>query len=283
MEVLNKSIQKANIWLKEAAETLDWKDERKTYTALRAVLHALRDRLTNQEAVQLGAQLPTILRGVYYEGWQLKSRPVREQSRYGFLSALQKPFGKDNVVDTSHIARAIFHLLNDKISKGEIDDIRSILPKGINEFWPAPAKSKIIKFPSIKSAKPPRSKQRHTVRELLQAANQSKRAVTGLASTLQPLNEGRVWRILYDPKVPLHGYVCTICASMFAADRESCSYCGSSLFEVEEMAKHIVEFAVAHGIQVDAVKGNESKMLTHSAGGIGAFLKTSRASKAGLA
>jgi len=48
------------------AETIGM-DERRAYNALRAVLHALRDRLTTEEIAQFGAQLPTFVRGVYYE------------------------------------------------------------------------------------------------------------------------------------------------------------------------------------------------------------------------
>jgi len=61
-----RSNQKTNVWLKDAAAELAWHDPQKACAAFRAVLHALRDRLTNKEAVQLGAQLPTFLRGIYF-------------------------------------------------------------------------------------------------------------------------------------------------------------------------------------------------------------------------
>jgi hypothetical protein len=61
-DIFARSFQKTDIWLKQAARELKWRDRRKTYIALRAVLHALRDRVTNREAVQLGAQLPTVIR-----------------------------------------------------------------------------------------------------------------------------------------------------------------------------------------------------------------------------
>jgi uncharacterized protein (DUF2267 family) len=83
-DIFARSIQKTDIWLKQAALELKWRDRHKTYIALRAVLHALRDRVTNREAVQLGAQLPTVIRGIYYEGWTLpdKSRRVSERSAF---------------------------------------------------------------------------------------------------------------------------------------------------------------------------------------------------------
>jgi uncharacterized protein (DUF2267 family) len=69
-------MQKTQIWLKDLMSQLDWEDRpHKAYLALRTVLHALRDRLTVEEAVQLGAQLPMLVRGFYYEGWTLKGKP----------------------------------------------------------------------------------------------------------------------------------------------------------------------------------------------------------------
>jgi uncharacterized protein (DUF2267 family) len=48
------------------------------------VLHALRDRLTVNEAAQFGAQLPMLVRGIYYEGWDPTRLPVK-MNREEFL------------------------------------------------------------------------------------------------------------------------------------------------------------------------------------------------------
>ena len=63
---------------------LDWENEHKAYLALRTVLHTLRDRLSVEEAVQLGAQLPMLIRGFYYEGWTLKQKPTKERHKTEF-------------------------------------------------------------------------------------------------------------------------------------------------------------------------------------------------------
>ena len=76
---------------------LDWEDKpHKAYMALRTVLHALRDRLTVEEAIQLGAQLPMLIRGFYYEGWNLKGKPHKERHKEDFLDHIKKAF-KDDV------------------------------------------------------------------------------------------------------------------------------------------------------------------------------------------
>ena len=40
-------------------------DHRSAYRALRSVLHVLRNRLTPEQAVHLGAQLPLLVRGIF--------------------------------------------------------------------------------------------------------------------------------------------------------------------------------------------------------------------------
>ncbi len=59
-------------------------DRHAAYRVLRAVLHALRDRLTVAETVDLGAQLPMLIRGLYYEGWTPNDKPLRERTREKF-------------------------------------------------------------------------------------------------------------------------------------------------------------------------------------------------------
>jgi len=274
-DILARSIQKTDIWFKEAAKELNWRDKHKAYIALKAVLHALRDRVTSREAVQLGAQLPTIIRGIYYEGWTLPDKPVRDRTKYSFLSEIQKSFGKIGIpdIDTAHIARGIFRLLSARISEGEMDDIRAVLPKTLAEFWPQEIR-KPAKARPVKAARSRRSKEVHTVDELISAAETGGRAETGLVRTLHALNAGRAWRVLLGERLRLKGYECTACAALFAADRETCSYCGSEVHLVEDMASRIIEFTRERGIEMQIIQGVDSTAITAKAEGIGAFLRT---------
>jgi len=65
-----ETIEKTGLWLEDLAQELGNIPAQRAYSILRAVLHALRDRLTVEEAVKLGAQLPLLVRGFYYEGWR---------------------------------------------------------------------------------------------------------------------------------------------------------------------------------------------------------------------
>ena len=85
LEVFDASLQKTQVWLNDVMGELDWEEQpQKACLALRTALHALRDRLTVEEAVHLGAQLPILIRGVYYEGWKLTGKPVKERHKSEF-------------------------------------------------------------------------------------------------------------------------------------------------------------------------------------------------------
>ena len=67
LEVFDETLHKTNMWLKEIAQELSV-DRHGAYQVLRAVLHSLRDRLTINEAADLGDQLPgssSLTRGLH--------------------------------------------------------------------------------------------------------------------------------------------------------------------------------------------------------------------------
>ena len=84
LAVLDHTVQETNVWLRIVADQLQIEDRHHAYIALRAVLHALRDRLRPEVAVHLGAQLPTLVRGVYYEGWHMAGKPTKDRSVQDF-------------------------------------------------------------------------------------------------------------------------------------------------------------------------------------------------------
>lgn len=61
------TVEKTTRWLTELAEELGRPgDQQYAHRVLRGFLHTLRDRLMVDEAAHLGAQLPELLRGIYY-------------------------------------------------------------------------------------------------------------------------------------------------------------------------------------------------------------------------
>src|SRR5207344_964370 len=136
-DLFDGTLQKTQIWLNDLMSELHWEGKpEKTYLALRTVLHALRDRLTVQEAVQLGAQLPMLVRGFYYDGWTLKGKPHKERHKEDFLDHIKKAFKDDVTVNPNQVCRAVFRVLVKHTSDGEIADVKNLLPKALHELWP---------------------------------------------------------------------------------------------------------------------------------------------------
>lgn len=131
-----KSVQKSMQWIRELQGLGGILDDQEAYAVLRVVLHSLRDRLTLEEGAQLADQLPTALRGLYYEGWQPSKVPVK-YNRMEFLDAVIRKLPQQNRdIDEKAAISSVFYLLQKHISAGEIEDIKSVLPKDFEDLWP---------------------------------------------------------------------------------------------------------------------------------------------------
>ena len=139
LPIFDETLQLSNLWLNELMELLDCDDKQRAYRVLRAVLHVLRDRLTAHEAVHLGAQLPMLIRGLYYENWHMKDAAPAERTKSEFFNLLNVEL-RDQNVDAEQSARQVFRLLARKISAGEIDDVKQMLPPEVRALWPSAAK-----------------------------------------------------------------------------------------------------------------------------------------------
>lgn len=128
---LEHAIHQTNVWLGEVAAALDGADRQYAYRTLRATVHALRDRLTVDEAAQLAAQLPDLLRGIYYEGWDPSATPVRERTREQFLDHVAREGALAGRTEASVAVGAAMAVLTRHVSAGELDDVRATLPQEI--------------------------------------------------------------------------------------------------------------------------------------------------------
>ncbi len=135
LDSFDTTVQKTNVWLHEIMDDLNWDDRHRAYLALRAVLHTLRDRLTAEEAVEFGAQLPMLIRGLYYEGWNPAGKPDKTLHHDEFLARVREAFRFDPEIDEEKVVRTVFHILVKRISAGELQDIRDNLPKDLLGFW----------------------------------------------------------------------------------------------------------------------------------------------------
>ncbi|PBC19520.1 MULTISPECIES: DUF2267 domain-containing protein [unclassified Mesorhizobium] len=127
--------QQAQQWVKELAADLRW-SEPSACRLLRSVLHAMRDWLPPAETADFSAQLPVLIRGIYFEGWA-PSAPGHERKKRDFVLSVRNSFGYDDDVDFDVAIRAVFKLLDRHISHGEITQVRNSMKKSLRELWPA--------------------------------------------------------------------------------------------------------------------------------------------------
>jgi uncharacterized protein (DUF2267 family) len=140
LPAFDSTLQKTHEWLNELQQEMNLSSRQSAYLVLRAGLHALRDRLPIDEVAHLGAQLPMLIRGFYYEGWRPSDSPLRIRTKDEFLTLMLEnlqvtPSAHDMGFDPEEAARAVFRLLGRQLSPGEIDSIRRIMPEGLKELW----------------------------------------------------------------------------------------------------------------------------------------------------
>jgi uncharacterized protein (DUF2267 family) len=135
-----RTVQKTQEWLKELSDNGDLSDPQESLAVLRVVLHHLRDRLSLEEAVDLGAQLPTLIRGFYYEGWQPHKPLTRIRSRQRFVHEVAA-HDFPNAVPSERAIRDVFALLAHHCDPGEVSDVIDQLPSELKELWPKTAQT----------------------------------------------------------------------------------------------------------------------------------------------
>jgi uncharacterized protein (DUF2267 family) len=128
---------KTNRILREIEEIYGWPRERRnqSYAALRAVLHALRDRLPVNEAAQLSAQLPMLVRGIYYTGWNPSEVPIR-MNRDAFIRRVQASLPYEIQGGTEQLVKTVLQALRHYITDGEWEDVKSVMPKELASALP---------------------------------------------------------------------------------------------------------------------------------------------------
>jgi uncharacterized protein (DUF2267 family) len=135
LEVFDQTLQKTNIWLKEIMDDLG-PDRQRAYHALRAVLHTLRDRLTVEEAAHLSAQLPLLVRGIYFEGWHPAHKPTRERSQEDFLEQVSARLQGIEPINSEAATRSVFKVIKENVTDTEVAHVRDMLPKQLQTLFP---------------------------------------------------------------------------------------------------------------------------------------------------
>ena len=136
LEAIDHSAQLTHEWINELAEKLGWQDQKQVLHLLRSVLTGIRDHLPHEESAGFAAQLPILLRGMYYEGWRPAKTPDADRSKEGFVAKIEKTFTADREYTGEKDITLVMRFLNGKVTAGEISDVRNALPPKIRALWP---------------------------------------------------------------------------------------------------------------------------------------------------
>lgn len=130
-----KHCNEANSWLLDIADNIDHPGRTEwAYGCLKAVLHTMRDRTTIEEVFHFSAQLPIVIRGIYFEGYKPTGKPKKMNAKE-LMQNIKAGLGPGNLVTAEEAFRVVLELLYEKTSTGEMDDIRGGMPKSIQKIW----------------------------------------------------------------------------------------------------------------------------------------------------
>ena len=99
-----------------------------------AVLRALRDRLTPEEAADAAAQLPRELKALWRGGERPGRRPEK-MHRNEFYDRVRREAHLASPREARAVTVAVFAALKEQLSPGEADDILAQLPKDLKTVW----------------------------------------------------------------------------------------------------------------------------------------------------
>jgi uncharacterized protein (DUF2267 family) len=134
--VLNSSVQKTHEWLNQVSDELGFDNEHAAYAALRATLHAVRDRLPVELVAHFGAELPLVVRGIYYDGWHPSAARLKEAHAADFCDSMRRELqGHGELQHVEQVARAVIRVLDQRLEPGQIGHIVDALPDKARRLW----------------------------------------------------------------------------------------------------------------------------------------------------
>jgi uncharacterized protein (DUF2267 family) len=133
IDSIQRTVQKTREWLGDFERELGTDDSAYAWRALSGYLQVLRDRLTVDEAAELAAQLPQLLRGVFYEGFDPSRQPERIRDREMFLAKLAQRARLGDAGEAARVAAAATRMLRRHVAQGELEDVLAQLPAEIRD------------------------------------------------------------------------------------------------------------------------------------------------------
>jgi uncharacterized protein (DUF2267 family) len=133
LDVFDKTLQTTHIWLDQIMARIG-PDRQLAWKVLSIVLRQLRDRLPVELSAHLSAELPILVRGVYYDQYKPSNQPS-EVDLDEFVQDVAKWLSDVRPVDPREAIQAVFGVLSSQVPKGQIRKVQDALPEKLRAFW----------------------------------------------------------------------------------------------------------------------------------------------------
>lgn len=140
----DRNLQTANIWLGEIADGLAV-NRRNAWNVLGAVLHALRDHLSADQAAHLGNQLPLLIRGLFYEQWHPTGGRAKSRTLADFVNLVRSRLSTSQNVNIEEAVKFVLSVLAHH-PRGEMRKVLKALPPKIRAL--APPEEEVAEYPA---------------------------------------------------------------------------------------------------------------------------------------
>jgi uncharacterized protein (DUF2267 family) len=138
LDVFDKTLQITNTWLGEIMDAIG-PSRQTAWHALGAVLRTIRDRVPLGVAAHLGAELPLLVRGLYYDQWRPSEQPEIYRTLDEFLARVEVAMDPIETVSAQEAAAAVFAVLARHVAEGQVRKVREVLPSEVRAIWPIDA------------------------------------------------------------------------------------------------------------------------------------------------
>lgn len=134
-DVLGKAVRQSSLWLDEVSERLETEERETALQALRAVLMSVRERIGPDNAAHLAAQLPVLIRGIFYDGFRPAAEPSKERTREAFLAKVRGAVTHLGV-EPEQATRAVLAVMARHIDPNEAAKVADLFPAELRDLWP---------------------------------------------------------------------------------------------------------------------------------------------------
>jgi len=133
-----------DLFIKKVMEETNIQDKQAAERGVQIVLSILSHRLLPEEAEDVASQLPQDLKRIWNNDvwitnyYKLSNKRLNYRHKNQMITLIENEILREQLpINAERLATAVFHVLKEQISNGEIKDIAAQLPDEIKEFFRA--------------------------------------------------------------------------------------------------------------------------------------------------